>query len=111
MWGSDARSASTETLPPASPSLPSRILLNLHLGHQNGCDLLKQLRSHGRFAALPVVVVTTSNDPADLANSDSCGTNGYVVKLGSFDGPIHCAGDRCRYWLTWNRPLMVETAC
>ena len=103
-----ARSASTETLPPASPSL---ILLDLNLCGQNGCDLLKRLRSDDRFAALPVVIFTTSDDPADLAHSYSCGANGYVVKPGTFDELVHCTADLCRYWLTWNRPLMVETAC
>ena len=104
-------SASTETLPPAAPSLPSLILLDLHLGRQNGCDLLKRLRSDDRFAALPVVIFTTSDDPADLAHSYSCGTNGYVVKPGSFDALVRCTTDLCRNWLTWNRPSMSDTAC
>jgi hypothetical protein len=34
-----------------------------------------------------------------------------VVKPGSFDALIHCTGDLCRYWLTWNRPSMSDTAC
>ena len=106
-----ARSASTETMPVTSPSLPSLILLDLNLRGQNGCDLLKRLRSDDRFAALPVVIFTTSDDPNDLADSYSCGTNGYVVKPGSFDALIHCTGDLCRYWLTWNRPSMSDTAC
>ncbi len=106
-----ARSASTETLPAASPSLPALILLDLNLRGQNGCDLLKRLRSDDRFATLPVVVFTTSDNPNDLADSYSCGTNGYVVKPGSFDALIHCTGDLCRYWLTWNRPSMSDTAC
>ncbi len=104
-------SASTETMPVTSPSLPSLILLDLNLRGQNGCDLLKRLRSDDRFAALPVVIFTTSDDPNDLADSYSCGTNGYVVKPGSFDALIHCTGDLCRYWLTWNRPSMSDTAC
>ncbi|MCX5721079.1 MAG: response regulator [Nitrospirae bacterium] len=103
-----ARSASTETMPPASPSL---ILLDLNLCSQNGCDLLKRLRSDARFAAIPTLIFTTSDDPADLANSYSCGANGYVIKPGTFDELVHCITDLCRYWLTWNRPLMVETAC
>ena len=91
--------------------LPSLILLDLNLRGQNGCDLLKRLRSDARFAALPVVVFTTSDDPADLAHSYSCGTNGYVVKPGSFDALVRCTTDLCRNWLTWNRPSMSDTAC
>ena len=104
-------SASTETLPAASPSLPALILLDLNLRGQNGCDLLKRLRSDTRFAEIPVIVFTTSDDPADLADSYSCGANGYVVKPGSFDELVRCTTDLCRNWLTWNRPSMSDTAC
>ncbi|MCX5724210.1 MAG: response regulator [Nitrospirae bacterium] len=103
--------ASTETMPVTSPSLPSLILLDLNLRGEHGCNLLKRLRSDDRFAALPVVVFTTSDDPADLAHSYSCGASGYVVKPDSFDALVHCTADLCRYWLTWNRSLMGETQC
>ena len=98
-------------MPAAAPSLPSLILLDLQLRGQHGCDLLKRLRSDVRFATLPIVVFTTSDDPADLADSYSCGASGYVVKPGTFDELVHCTGDLCRYWLTWNRPSMSDTAC
>ena len=102
-----ARSASTGD----RSGLPSLILLDLNLRGQNGCDLLKRLRSDARFATLPVVVFTTSDDPADLANSYNCGANGYVIKPGSFDELVRCTTDLCRNWLTWNRPSMSDTAC
>ncbi len=98
--------------PPSLPSLPSLILLDLHLRGQSGCDFLKRLRADLRFLAIPVVVFTTSDDQTDLARCYASGANGYVVKPGTFDELIHCTVDLCRYWLTWNRSLfMVETRC
>ncbi len=92
--------------------LPSLILLDLQLSGQNGCDFLKRLRNDTRFAAIPVVVFTTSDDPTDLARCYASGTNGYVVKPGTFAELIQCTGDICRYWLDRNRvPHMVETRC
>ena len=92
--------------------LPSLILLDLKLGRRNGCDFLIRLRADARFAAIPVVVFTTSDDQTDLAHCYASGANGYVVKPGTFDELIHCTGDICRYWLTWNRSLlMAETRC
>ena len=87
------------SMPAVAPSL---ILLDLNLRGQDGCDLLKRLRSDARFATLPVVVFTTSDDQTDLARSYSCGANGYVVKPGTFDELVHCIGDLCRFWLQWN---------
>lgn len=93
-------------------ALPSLILLDLHLCGQNGCDFLKRLRANSRFAAIPVVVFTTSDDQTDLATCYASGTNGYVVKPGAFSELVQCVGDICRYWLDRNRvPLMVEAKC
>ena len=92
--------------------LPSLILLDLNLRGQNGCDLLKRLRSDPRFATIPTIIFTTSDDQNDLAYCYASGANGYVVKPGTFDELIHCTGDICRYWLTWNRSLLTaETKC
>jgi CheY-like chemotaxis protein len=91
---------------------PSLILLDLKLGRRNGCDFLKRLRADARFAAIPVIVFTTSDDQTDLARCYASGANGYVVKPGTFEELIHCTSDICRYWLKWNRSLsMADTRC
>ena len=104
-----ARSASTETMPVASPSL---ILLDLNLRGQDGCDFLKRLRSDPRFATIPTIIFTTSDDPTDIARCYASGANGYVVKPGIFAELVQCIHDICRYWLDRNlTPLMIETKC
>ena len=93
-------------------SLPSVILLDWHLQKQHGDAFLRRLRTDSRFAAIPVVVFTTSDDQTDLAYCYASGANGYVVKPGTFAELIHCTADLCRYWLTWNRSLLIaETRC
>ena len=106
-----ARSASKETMPAASPSLPSLVLLDLQLSGQNGCDFLKRLRTDARFAAIPVVVFTTSDDQTDLARCYANGANGYVVKPGTYDQLVECVHDLCFFWLKWNRTSEVLVRC
>lgn len=107
-----APSASTGDRSGPPPSLPSLILLDLKLGRRNGCDFLIRLRADARLAGIPVVVFTTSDDQTDLASCYANGANGYVIKPGTYDELVHCTGDICRYWLTWNRSLfMAETRC
>ena len=104
-----ARSASTGDQSGYPPSL---ILLDLQLRGQNGCDFLKRIRTDARFAAIPVVVFTTSDDPTDLARCYASGANGYVIKPGTFELLIQCTSDICRYWIDRNRtPHMIETKC
>jgi len=105
-------STSSSTLTSIFPPLPCLILLDLHLGSEDGCALLKRLRADARFATIPVVIFTTSDDPHDLARCQTNGANGYVVKPGTFAELIQCTTDICRYWLNRNRvPYMVETPC
>jgi DNA-binding response OmpR family regulator len=92
--------------------LPSLILLDWHLRNRHGDAFLKQLRSESRFAGIPVVVFTTSDDASDLAAAYANGANGYVVKPATFDELVHCIGDICRYWINRNRtPYLVGATC
>ena len=92
--------------------LPSLILLDLKLGRRNGCDFLKRLRADARFAAIPVVVFTTSDDPTDLARCYASGANGYVVKPGTFEQLVQCVDDIGRYWINRNlTPYPIGVRC
>jgi two-component system response regulator len=92
--------------------LPALILLDWHLSHQRGDVFLKPMRSEPRFAAIPVVAFTTSDDETDLSAAYANAVNGYVVKPETFEDLVLCVGDICRYWLTRNRtPYWVETTC
>ena len=91
--------------------LPTLILLDLQLRGQNGCDFLKRLRTDARFAAIPVVVFTTSDDQTDLARCYANGANGYVVKPGTYDQLVECVHDLCFFWLKWNRTSEVLVRC
>ena len=92
--------------------LPSLILLDWHLQKSRGDGFLTLMRANARFASIPVIVLTTSDDTADMIAAYAHGANGYVVKPGTFDELVRCVGDLCRYWLTWNRCLpLVETKC
>ncbi|MGH7256893.1 MAG: response regulator, partial [Nitrospiraceae bacterium] len=73
--------------------LPSLILLDLKLGKQHGLDLLRRLRGDARTRHLPVIVFTTSDDPADLAACYAAGTNGYVTKPDTYGGLLHFITD------------------
>jgi len=97
-----ARCASTGDQSGHPHPLPSLILLDLHLCGQYGCDFLRRLRADVRFAVIPVVVFTTSEDPADLARCYASGANGYVVKPGTFEHLVQCVGDIGRYWIDRN---------
>lgn len=86
--------------------LPAAVLLDLKLGGEHGLQFLRRLRNDTRLNRLPVVVLTTSDDPSDIDACYRCGANGYAVKPDRFDDLAALVGDLCRYWLHWNRTVL-----
>ena len=57
------------------------VLLDLDLPDGTGLDLLSALRAeYGGTLPLPVVILTTSNNPRDIAGFYRLGVAGYLVK-------------------------------
>lgn len=63
-----------------SPHQPLVVLLDLNLPKLNGVELLRLLRSDARTLALPVVVLTTSDQSRELAECRKLGGNAHLVK-------------------------------
>jgi CheY-like chemotaxis protein len=83
--------------------LPAAVLLDLKLGGEHGLHFLRRLREDSRLNRIPVVVLTTSDDPRDIEACYRYGANGYVLKPGTYEALTALVGDLCRYWLNWNR--------
>ncbi|RYE93203.1 MAG: response regulator [Myxococcales bacterium] len=63
---------------------PVLVLLDLNMPGMDGRAVLRELKSNDRSRAVPVVIYTTSNNPADVAYCYQHFANSYHVKpLGS----------------------------
>jgi two-component system response regulator len=87
-----------------SSILPQLVLLDLKLPKLNGLQVLERLRRDERTRLLPVVVLSSSVEEADLVRSYSLGANSYVRKPVDFGAFVDLAGVLGRYWLTVNWP-------
>jgi DNA-binding response OmpR family regulator len=68
------------------------LILDLNLPKKDGFEVLRWLRSSGRYKGVPVIVVTSSNAPADRAEAERLGA-AYFRKPSAYDeflkvGPI-----------------------
>ena len=59
---------------------PAVVLLDLNMPRMDGLDVLREIKSQQNFKSIPVVVITSSTQEADLARSYQLGVNAYVVK-------------------------------
>jgi CheY-like chemotaxis protein len=56
------------------------ILLDLRLPSVSGIEILRRIRQHDRLQSLPVIVMTSSNDPQDLEECRRLNVTHYVSK-------------------------------
>ncbi|MBO8141529.1 MAG: response regulator [Firmicutes bacterium] len=92
----------------AGHGLPHVILLDLKLPRIDGLEVLHQVRSHRRTRRLPVVVLTSSDDEKDMADSYDRGANSYIRKPVDFREFSRITRQLGEYWLNLNQaPPMV----
>jgi CheY-like chemotaxis protein len=80
------------------------VLLDLKLPRVNGHEVLRILKRTPRTAKVPVVVLTSSSEPADVAGAYANGANSYVVKPVKYDELCDVVSGLARYWLQVNQP-------
>jgi two-component system, OmpR family, response regulator len=59
---------------------PDLILLDIMLPDVNGFAVLERLRRHPALGSIPVVMLTSLSDPADVAKGLALGATGYMSK-------------------------------
>lgn len=74
------------------------ILLDLNMPRMDGLELLRELRADPVLALVPVVVMTTSDDPRDLAAAYAGGASSYFVKPVSFGDFVEQVRAILEYW-------------
>lgn len=82
---------------------PRLILLDLKLPKIDGFDVLRAIRTNSRTSTAPVVVLTSSDDPRELAQCYQLGANSCVQKPVRTDALRAVLQAVARYWLNLNQ--------
>ena len=86
------------------PDLPAVVLLDISLPRLSGLEVLEHLRADPRTACLPVVMLTSSDEPRDRARSYALGCNSFVQKPVEFAAHADTLARLGTYWLAINEP-------
>jgi two-component system response regulator len=86
---------------------PKVIFLDLKLPKVDGIEVLKRIKTDPRTAAIPVVVLTSSNEQRDVVESYRLGVNSYIVKPVNFERYIDAVSQSGLYWMLINQPLKL----
>ena len=87
----------------AERALPGLVLLDLKLPRKSGLEVLAWIRSQPGLRRLPVVVLTSSKESADVNRAYDHGVNSYLVKPVDFDDLLAMVRSVSSYWLALNR--------
>ena len=84
---------------------PELVLLDLKLPKMDGHDVLRAMRADPRTKYIPVVVLTSSVEEADMIRSYDLGANSFVQKPIDFEEFVEAAAKLGLYWLVLNKPV------
>ncbi len=78
---------------------PGIILLDLNMPKLDGREALAEIKSDESLRRIPVVILTTSSDEADVLRSYNLGVNSFITKPVTFEGLVEVMRTWSRYWL------------
>ncbi|MFL6282624.1 MAG: response regulator, partial [Pyrinomonadaceae bacterium] len=82
--------------------VPVCILLDLKLPKISGLEVLRRLKAHPKYSAIPVIILTTSAEDHDVEEAYRLGCNSYIVKPVEFDKFMDVASQVEIYWCALN---------
>ncbi len=91
-------SKALEILQDGSP--PDLVLLDLNIAPLSGLELLSQIRSDGRLGAVPVIIVSGSENKDDVRRAYKLGANCYITKPGRLEEFLRCMKACYEFWGT-----------
>jgi two-component system, response regulator len=77
---------------------PGIILLDLNMPKMDGREALGEIKSDESLRQIPIVVLTTSKDEADIFRTYDLGVNSFVTKPVTFGGLVEVMRTWTRYW-------------
>ncbi len=86
----------------ADPLRPALIMMDLKLPRMTGHELLRIIRADDRTRRVPVVILTSSGEDNDIAESYNLYANSYIRKPVDFQEFHRVVGQVGLYWLAIN---------
>jgi two-component system, chemotaxis family, response regulator Rcp1 len=79
---------------------PDLVLLDLNLPGLNGHEVLAEIKRDPALLRIPVVVLTSSANPADVLAAYGAHANAYLVKPQDYEEFLSLVGSIRNHWLT-----------
>ncbi|GAC21316.1 response regulator [Paraglaciecola arctica] len=78
---------------------PSLILLDLNMPRKDGREALKEIKDDPELKAIPVVILTTSQQEEDMIKGYDLGAASFITKPVNFEGLVNLMKALGKYWI------------
>lgn len=85
-------------------SYPKLLLLDLKMPKVSGMQVLEKVKSDPNLKAIPVVILTSSQEDPDIATCYDLGANSYIVKPVDSDKFFSAIKEMGMYWMILSQP-------
>jgi DNA-binding NarL/FixJ family response regulator len=85
--------------------MPHVILLEVEIPFRNGLQILDALRGSSSTSAIPVIMLTATDNPLAIERSYALGSRGYIVKPADFDEYCAKVASVIERWLIKKNPI------
>jgi CheY-like chemotaxis protein len=82
----------------ASFPMPDLILLDLNMPVKNGFKALEEIRSNEKLQYIPIIIVSTSDDPGVVAKGYKMGANAFVRKPDKLEALLEVVTSLKKFW-------------
>jgi CheY-like chemotaxis protein len=82
--------------------LPALVILDLKMPRVDGFEVLAVIKTEAELRRIPVIILTSSGETADIARCYDLGANSYLVKPITFDEFTGVVDEIDKYWLSIN---------
>ncbi len=83
--------------------MPRLMLLDLHMPKIDGLDVLARIKSDPQLRAIPIVIMSSSDQESDMTRSYERHANSYIVKPVDFKQFTDQVSILGQYWMRVNR--------
>ena len=83
----------------AAVTLPALVTLDLNLPGMHGLDFLRSVKADADLAGLPIIIISTSDNPSDVHNAYQNGAAAYMKKKLSYNEFQEDVNNMVKFWL------------
>jgi len=78
--------------------LPKLVVMDIKMPRRSGFEVLEVVRRNGPLRRIPIVIVSSSDNPSDINRAYELGANAYMVKPVDYRAVEHLFQSITQYW-------------